>query len=252
MTRPPVQRDGNFAVIPEWIVFHDTLSPQAIRLYAVLSRYADRAGHAYPSRARLAADLHVSSPKTVDRALRELEDAGAVSIECRYDAAGDRTSNGYTVHNTPAGVGTQMTPPLVTNDTGGRDTNDTTGRDTDDSVNESHLEEVPPTPTAAHDTGDTTPPLAAALDVDEHHCPTHPTPVPGRRCCGTTPKQLQARTERHRKAAEAEQRRRDAAARAAQRAQARAAQPDPDELARRRQLAAQAKTAAKQPAGARP
>ena len=35
--------DNFFAIIPEWVLYAD-ISPQAVRLYGVLRRYADRDG----------------------------------------------------------------------------------------------------------------------------------------------------------------------------------------------------------------
>lgn len=96
----PLRKDAYFASIPEWVLYHEDLSPQAIRLYGVLDRYAE--GRCFPSRKRLANQLGVKSVDTVDRALRELQDAGAVSVTPRFDEAGDPTSSLYTVHFLPA------------------------------------------------------------------------------------------------------------------------------------------------------
>lgn len=63
--------DVAFALLPEWLLGAD-VSAQAIRLYAVLATYADKAGQSFPSRRTLAERLHVKSKDTVDRALKEL------------------------------------------------------------------------------------------------------------------------------------------------------------------------------------
>jgi hypothetical protein len=118
--------DGYFAVIPEAILDAD-VSAQAVRLYAVLRRYADqRTGHAHPSRKTLAARMRVKDVKTVDRALDELQGIGAVLVFARYvgedgsvsrvrDAAHpEQTSNGYTVRariNGQGGPTGATTPP---------------------------------------------------------------------------------------------------------------------------------------------
>lgn len=117
MTADVHSADGYFAIIPETILDTD-VSAQAIRLYAVLRRYADqRTGHAHPSRKTLATRMRVRDVKTVDRAVADLERIGAVSTFPRYvgedgsvalvkDAAHpEQTSNGYTVHAQISGQG---------------------------------------------------------------------------------------------------------------------------------------------------
>lgn len=94
--------DNFFTIIPEWILYSD-VSPQAIRLYGVLRRYADRDGSCFPSRKRLASDLRVESTKPVDKALKELQTIGAITIEHRYTDNGDLQSNLYTVLSVPQG-----------------------------------------------------------------------------------------------------------------------------------------------------
>lgn len=210
-----IRRDAHFAVIPEWVIFHPDLSAQAVRLYAVLARYADGDGYSHYKRASLAEALGVSSTRTVDRAAAELETAGALTIEARYDHTGDRTSNGYTVHNSPV-TDTPVAPETDPVETpGGGDKFVTTpsqecrhGGDTDCSAGERKSFEVPPTPQPLTRPGESKP------------CPKHPNGE-GRNCraCGTTPRAMAAAAERDRRAAEAEQRRRDAAARAAEREQ---------------------------------
>lgn len=56
------------------------ISDCAVRLYAVLLRYGHVSGARMPSRATLARRLRKRSTDTVDRALRELVDLGAVSV----------------------------------------------------------------------------------------------------------------------------------------------------------------------------
>ena len=129
--------EQRFAIIPEWVLYHPDLDPRAVVLYGVLARHCDRKGKAFPSRSRLATLLHCST-KTVDRSLRELQAAQAVTWERRLDPAGDPTSSMYLLHvSPPEGVGTPLTPP--------RDTDVPTGRDTDVALNESQSErEVSP------------------------------------------------------------------------------------------------------------
>ncbi len=109
--------EGYFAVVPEYVLDAD-VSPQAVRLYAVLRRYADqRTLRCHPSRETLAGRLHVSSPKVVDRASKELVAIGVLEIIPRWidstgregtgkavfqDAPGrHRTSNGYRIKHHP-------------------------------------------------------------------------------------------------------------------------------------------------------
>jgi hypothetical protein len=89
--------DGYYAVVPEWVLDAD-ISAQAVRLYAVLRRYADhRSREAHPSRKTLAGRLHVVDLKVIDRALDDLKRIGAVEVFERYTPAGDRDSNGYLI-----------------------------------------------------------------------------------------------------------------------------------------------------------
>lgn len=102
-----------FAIVPEWLL-DAPVSANAVRLYAVLVRYADKEHRAHPSRRTLAKRLRVST-KTIDRTLKELVEIGAMRMEQRRDEAGDLTTNGYVV-------------------TPGRDTGDATRGDTGDAT----------------------------------------------------------------------------------------------------------------------
>jgi len=83
-----------FAMIPEWLLDSD-VSAQATRLYCVLHRYADKdTQDARPIESALAKRLGCSLD-TIDRALKELVQIGAVDVEHRLDEAGDLTSNDY-------------------------------------------------------------------------------------------------------------------------------------------------------------
>jgi DNA-binding transcriptional MocR family regulator len=88
-----IQSREYFAIVPEWIVLAD-ISSNAIRLYALLNRFANSQGRAWPSRKTLA-DLMRTSTATVDRAKDELVTIGALEIEHRLNAAGDPSSNLY-------------------------------------------------------------------------------------------------------------------------------------------------------------
>jgi hypothetical protein len=104
--------DNFFAIIPEWVLYAD-ISPQAVRLYGVLRRYADRDGSCFPSRKRLASDLRMESTKPVDKALKELIAIGAITSEHRHTEQGDLQSNLYTVLSMPMGGDEKLpTSPL--------------------------------------------------------------------------------------------------------------------------------------------
>ena len=135
MTKSIVKVDHAFAMIPEWVLYAD-ISANAVRLYGVLRRFADQnSGECWPSR-RLLGERCKVSPATVDRALEELVEAGAVTVKGRVTDRGDRTSNLYTVlsvpnsppvnaggspTNHPLSTGDQT--PLLTGDEGTRASN---------------------------------------------------------------------------------------------------------------------------------
>lgn len=92
-----IQADEYYAIVPEWVI-DLPISAQAVRLYAVLNRYADKDdGTCFPSISTLAKRMHTSN-STVKRALNELKDSKAVLVEARFDpASNEQTSNLYTV-----------------------------------------------------------------------------------------------------------------------------------------------------------
>lgn len=101
-----IRLDRRFAIIDEWLL-DLPVSDRAIRLYAILARYADNETRkAYPSRQTLAARLNCSLA-SVDRASGELVTHGAMSKRLRANS-----SIVYTLHTiAPEGV--------VTHDKGG-------------------------------------------------------------------------------------------------------------------------------------
>ena len=110
--------DNYFAIIPEWVLFSD-ISANAVRLYCVLRRRADKqSGKCYPSRKTIAEDLQVGSKSTVDRAMKELVKIGAVRVFHR-STKDEYTSNIYTVISTPpTGVVTNLGLGSLTDDEG--------------------------------------------------------------------------------------------------------------------------------------
>lgn len=81
-----IRSDRRFAIIDEWVLDLD-ISDRAIRLYAVLNRYADKdTNKAFPSRQTLADRLRCS-PKSVDRALDELIQFGLLKKQQRHNSS---------------------------------------------------------------------------------------------------------------------------------------------------------------------
>lgn len=87
--------EDHFAMVPEWLL-DAPISDCAVRLYAVLLRYGQSAGARMPARSTLATRLGKKSTDTVDRAMRELVDAGAVYVQPRF-AGRERLTNLYQV-----------------------------------------------------------------------------------------------------------------------------------------------------------
>jgi hypothetical protein len=103
-----IRLERRFAIIDEWLLDLD-ISDRAVRLYAVLARYADSETHkAYPSRGTLAERLHCSKA-SVDRAAQELVDAGAMTKKQRHNS-----SIVYTLQ-----VSSPMNRGVLTGDEGG-------------------------------------------------------------------------------------------------------------------------------------
>lgn len=101
-----IHLDRRFAIIDEWLL-DLPVSDRAIRLYAILARYADNATHkAFPSRATLAGRLQCSKA-SVDRAAAELVAYGAMSKQFRANS-----SIIYTLHTVAPGG-------LITGEEGG-------------------------------------------------------------------------------------------------------------------------------------
>lgn len=75
--------EGVFVVIPESVLSADITS-NAIRVYLVIRRFADKDLKMWPGRATIAKKARISVA-TVDRAIKELKDIGAVKVEQRRD-----------------------------------------------------------------------------------------------------------------------------------------------------------------------
>lgn len=96
-----VRSDYRFAPVPEALLFDPTITPMAIRVYAVLARHGMTPESCYPSHA-LIAERCGCSPRSVQRPLRELEEAGWITRVPRFDERGDRRSDGFIVRVEPA------------------------------------------------------------------------------------------------------------------------------------------------------
>lgn len=133
--------DLRFAILPEWVLDAD-VSDRAVRLYAVLDRFAGESRRAWPSRETLARRLNCSR-ESVDRAVRELRSLEAIEVQNRRLDDGQPTSNLYVLRRAPS---SPMTTVVVSGDEqGGRDSDEqvaapmTTERE---SLNESHGNEI--------------------------------------------------------------------------------------------------------------
>ena len=107
VTPPPEADDGaagtlfveepRFAIVPEWVI-DAAVSDGAFRLYCLLLRYGNSSGCRMPSRPTLARRLR-RSVDAVDRAMRQLTEAGIVRVEHRR--SGEQfLSNRYHVRTT--------------------------------------------------------------------------------------------------------------------------------------------------------
>ena len=74
---------GRYGITPEWLL-DSLISDRAVRLFATLAaKYAGRdTDKAFPSRTTLALDIGCSVD-SIDRAIKELEKVGALSVERR-------------------------------------------------------------------------------------------------------------------------------------------------------------------------
>lgn len=92
-----VRRYERYAMQPVQLLRNPRISSHATRVFGLLDSYSDwDTQTAYPAHARLAEDMGVSVP-TVRRAIKELVDAGYVSVQPAYDARGMRSGTIYTL-----------------------------------------------------------------------------------------------------------------------------------------------------------
>lgn len=86
-----------FIIMPKW-VFQSGISHKAICVYLLIRDLSNaEKGYAWPSRKSMADKLELSTD-SVDRAIKELEDVGAVEVEKVFDGkTGRQTSNHYVI-----------------------------------------------------------------------------------------------------------------------------------------------------------
>ena len=99
-----IHTDLKFSIVPEWVIDSD-VSDRAVRVYAVLARYADSETlQAFPSRDTLARRVRCHW-RSIDRAIQELVQLGAVTKTHRRDGDAYK-SNIYTLRRVqPGGPG---------------------------------------------------------------------------------------------------------------------------------------------------
>ena len=103
-----IDSDIRFSIVPEWVL-DSGISDRAVRVYALIARYADNDTlQAFPSRETLAkrAGCHV---KSVDRAISELQNVGAL-IKSHRRSGDAYQSNLYTVRRIPGHLRTPQSP----------------------------------------------------------------------------------------------------------------------------------------------
>lgn len=80
---PILRTEEQFTIIPRWVACHPDLTPNDVRLYAVLGTFADPNGVAFPGRTLLAR-LCVMSDRSVDGSAERLEAVGALQRRKRW------------------------------------------------------------------------------------------------------------------------------------------------------------------------
>lgn len=105
--RGTVTAENHFTICPDWLLEHPDVSDRALRVWLILMSYA-RAKDvkvAWLGRRKLA-ERCKCSVDTIDRAIRVLEDVGAVRVTARHrEEDNGQTSNDYTLFTWPHGCG---------------------------------------------------------------------------------------------------------------------------------------------------
>jgi len=96
--------------IPEWILYHETLSANAIRLYGIFSRIAGQDEAVWPKRKTLL-KLARMTVNTLDKSLNQLMEIGAIEREQRHGENGKTISSEYVVvFDDPSIIDCRSTP----------------------------------------------------------------------------------------------------------------------------------------------
>ena len=108
-----IEASEYFAILPE-AVLYAPISAQAVRLYCILRRRADEKNNScYPSQSYLAKTM-LCSVRTVQRAVDELVNIGAITVQNRKLKETDAyTSNLYILHATIAQGSAQVRKPMA-------------------------------------------------------------------------------------------------------------------------------------------
>lgn len=101
--------DHPFAIVPLKMV--GSVSASAVCVYAVLAEAANQQQTSWPSKATIAVRADMS-PRTVQRAIAELRDAGWIDVQERSRDNGSQTSNTYKIRRVPRDTGVH--PPQDT------------------------------------------------------------------------------------------------------------------------------------------
>lgn len=126
MSENYVKKQVYFAQVPYWV--HEVCSTQAVSAYIALSKFADNnTKKCYPSYKRISETMNVSE-RTAMRAVKELEDKGAILIERRTKEDGDNETNIYEL----IAVKINNSVPSDTGAGGGSEQDDTRGTVRDD------------------------------------------------------------------------------------------------------------------------
>jgi hypothetical protein len=113
-----------FGMIPNWLVRESTISAYGLLVYVALTGRTNRSGECWPSYATLAKEARCS-PASARRAVRELREAGLVTVlQRKRESDGAQTSNIYRVNlgaplSHSKGAPVSLTPK---EDTGEQDT----------------------------------------------------------------------------------------------------------------------------------
>ena len=86
-----------FAVSGNFLYGEEELSHRAVTVYVYLRDRSNKEGSCWPGVKTIARELKLS-PRTVQRAVRDLEKVGLVTRQARYRENGSYTSNKYFRH----------------------------------------------------------------------------------------------------------------------------------------------------------